>query len=234
MADVYMRNLTPFAGVEIQDTDIFWISIDNGDTTFSSQKISGADMKALMPNTANVYTMDDIISVVRTITIDDSTGKLNILSTKTAIVVDPNFVTIERYDVSNPTLIRRISFTSSQLLVTSDKITYDNHQIYQDTGNTASNTPTVMGTYTPSTASNFVVHAEVKGYCAGTNAVHYSRIINTYHTVASVPVLLNSETNVNSAGGMSIDLVINGTNIDLEVTGVLSDPCAWSWITKVF
>jgi hypothetical protein len=38
----------PFVGTEIQDTDLFMIAIDNGDTTFTSQKIDGADLKALV------------------------------------------------------------------------------------------------------------------------------------------------------------------------------------------
>jgi len=38
----------PFVGTEIQDTDLIMIAIDNGDTTFTSQKIDGADLKALV------------------------------------------------------------------------------------------------------------------------------------------------------------------------------------------
>ena len=234
MADILLTDLTPFAGVSIQDTDVFWIDIDNGDTTFSSQKISGAQMKDLMPNTANVYSINGTIDEARTVTIDDATGNISMQSTKTKLKIEPGKVTLERLDAGAPTLIRSIRMLVSDLSILSNKIIFDNYQLYQVTHATVDAIPDVAQSYTPSVASNFVVSSEVKGYCAGTNDFHYSRITNTYRTVASVPVLLDSEVYVANAGGMSIDLVINGTNIDLQVTGVAAQIVTWKVITKVF
>lgn len=37
-----------FSGTEIQDTDEFWINVDNLDTTFTSQKMTGLQLKDLL------------------------------------------------------------------------------------------------------------------------------------------------------------------------------------------
>jgi hypothetical protein len=46
-----------FIGTEIQDTDEFWINVDNGDSTFTSQKMSGLQLKDLLTGDELVQTV---------------------------------------------------------------------------------------------------------------------------------------------------------------------------------
>lgn len=65
----------PFVGTEIQDTDLFMIAIDNGDTTFTSQKIDGADLKNLVvPSTpASEVAFDKLTPTTAGVVFDPNT-----------------------------------------------------------------------------------------------------------------------------------------------------------------
>lgn len=233
MADEFLRQQDPFAGSEIQDTDLFWISVDNGDTTFSTYKITGADLKELLPN---IYTADGTIgaSTTRIVTINDASGQLDIKSSKTKLSINGSSALLERYDSGSPLVVRRINMTATELRITSNKIMYDNYQVYQGTGVTVDATGDNLQLYTPVTASNFTVQVELKGYCPGTNQFHFARIEGVYKTVAGVPSVIDL-TNYNpSAEGMSSNLSPLGTQIALSVTGVSAQVCNWTWVTKVF
>jgi hypothetical protein len=78
----------PFVGTEIQDTDLFMIAIDNGDTTFTSQKIDGADLKNLV--VATEFADDSTF-------LDAGSDKSNTVSRNGSIKVRENNTTLSKF-----------------------------------------------------------------------------------------------------------------------------------------
>lgn len=229
MADEYLKDQDPFAGSSIQDTDLFWISVDNGDTTFSTYKITGLQLKSLI---ANLYNEDGEISVTRTVDVDDSTGQLIISTTDTKFSITGSSVLIENTNSGT----RRVNAVNTHLDVLSNKIVYDNFQIYQGSGATVDSPPADLITVTPVIATNFQIQAEVKGYYAGTQKVYYARIDGLYKTISGTTTQIDLTPFVQESpsSGMSATLAISGTNIALRVTGVSSQVVDWKYIVKVF
>lgn len=233
MADERLTDQPEFAGSEIQDTDVMWIDVDNGDTTFTSYKISGAQLKDLLDT--NIYNNDGAIDETRNVVIDDDTGELVIASTLTTHTHHPSFIQIRHLDSGTPDDVRTITLSSANMSVISNNIQYTNTQVYTKQLVTLSDVPVVMQTFTPTTASNFAVMAEVKGYSTAGNTFHYTKITATYKLVSGVATLVGAAQVYNpAAAGMAVALVPNAATVELQVTGLSGDITTWNSWVKVF
>lgn len=231
MADEFLKDQTLFSGTEIQPTDLFWISVDNGDTTFSTYKITGAQLKQLLNN---IYNSDGGIDESRDVSINDGDGILNIHTTKTKLHVSVGNVYLE--NVVNPSITRRVNLNTTEIEVKSDKVVYEKHQVYADDYATIDSVSVNAATFTPLTASNFQIQAEVKGYHLGSNKVYYARIDGLYRTVSGSAnqIDLDTFTQESASSGMSATLVVSGSGVALQLTGVSGDIVTWNYIVKVF
>jgi len=232
MSDIRLTDLPYFSEGTISDTDVFWIDVDNGDSTFTSYQITGANMKLLLPT---LYTDNGSIVTARTVFVDPDSGSLIFNGDKTKLQLFPTYAELRYFDSGSPDNVRSVLASSSALNITSNKIAYTLSQVYTGSLTTSSDTPEIIDTYSPTDPSNFVVKAEVKGYCSSTNAFHYTRIEATYRLVTGVATIVGSADIYNpSAAGMSVSLVPNGTAIDLQVTGLSGQITFWKSIVTVF
>lgn len=232
MANEKLSVQTAFAGTALEPTDIMYYCVDNGDGTFSSKKITVAQLLALFPT---LYTADGEIDESRIVTIDDATGSLVFSSTDTTTTINPAFIQLKHLDAGSPDDIRTVTLSSANLSLLSNHIQYTMSDVYCDSLSTVSDTPEIIRTCTPTTATNFAITAEVKGYSSSGNTFHYTKITATYRQVAGVATIVGAAEIYNPlAAGMSVDLVPNGSNVDLQVTGLSGNITMWKAITKVF
>lgn len=233
MADEYLKDQTPFAGTSIQDTDLFWISVDNLDTTFSTYKITGLQLKTLLDQ--NIYNNNGTIIVPRVVSINDATGSLKFQSTKTAFNFQPAFINW-LYNDGISANQRQIILSISSVGIYSKLIEYDAKRAYTDTHITTNATQQVLGTFSAINPTNFTVVAEIKGFCSGTNDTYFIRITQLYRLVAGVATAVGVAETYEPVAPSTFNGILapNGQDIDVKVTGIAGNIVDWTAVVTIF